>query len=233
MANETLLYQLGQAVGQVFKATYGTQQIRTVTYDDSNGTETSDGISSPTSNFINALSSVQMSLTSKLELNAVNPIAYQAYISFENLTTTIEADSKVKIQFEVLDSNSMTLSSLSLKNSYVEFKNIEFIIPSDVNPQTKLNTSYFLTTMYSTVIFNDCTFTYLGSTLNYVYILSIGSNIIFNNCSFNDTQSTGVISPNVPSLVFAIDSTIPESVHLQDNDISFWIQYSTPSGGKQ
>ena len=235
MAGETILYDIGYKVGNAIRQSLGQKQQKEVILDVNNGSDTADGLLEPTSNYLKALSTAIKFYEVQLTIKTVNgalihtdilPVRNQLYLEVVNSTD----GSNVQISFYQLDST--TIAKFWIENSYVVFKDIEFILPKDIVGDTTFNillTPFVL--INSTVLFYNCQFTYDNMSPTIGFVAGNNSTVVLDNCRFNGQQYVFMYGINkLPNLLITnnitTDNFESDLIILQDKE-SNWISYST------
>ena len=235
MANETLLYDIGYKVGGVIRKSLGQKKQREVVLDVNSGNSDSDGLSSPTSNYLKALDTSIKFYDVKLLVKSVDgalvhtnifPIVNQINLEIINATN----NQNVQVAFYKL--NDTTISKFWIENSHVVFKDIEFILPKDIVGGDDFNillTPFVL--INSKVTFYNCKFTYDNSSPTIGFVAGNNSSVFIDNCRFDGQKYVFMYGINkLPNLLITnniISSNFSStSIILQDKK-SNWISYST------
>jgi hypothetical protein len=237
----SLLYQIGNFVGsQVKNIKDFNHQEKEILLDFTNGKSNSDGITEPTSSFSKAVLSATKFHFSRIKIsNSSGSVSYPLITLLKNQILTIdgsENSERLKVVFSALDVDKSIVAGISLFNSYLEVKNIEFSISNEIVPSEKFEISAIpFFSEYSTLVFKDCKFSYSGSYADLLaFIAGRGSSIYLYNCEFENSDSSKVMtfcfSPSfqIPNLL-AYDELTKESENfiLKDKD-SYFIQISKP-----
>ena len=226
----TTLYKLGFQVGQILKQIHNQKLEKKIIFDQQDGSPDGDGITSPTSNFMNALYSANKYYHSIIDVQKVTgSVVYAGYTTINNMIY-FEIDSSktssLSITFSVVDKDSQTVGSIWFQNCYVVFKNVTFNLPSELNPLTaNYVPSIPLSFIGCTVIFSGCTFRNNSTSPNITFMNLVGSNVYLESCTLNGNSFTLACSTTHPSLISLNYITNNAGAVYKDSN-SKWIMYS-------
>jgi hypothetical protein len=227
----TLLYDIGYKVGKQLRKQIGLKQPITITYDPINGDDSSEGIDQPTSNFLQALTTAERYLeaTIKIQNSETTGIMLGTVFYINNhldFQLIVDGENRVDLTFYALDTENAVICNFWITNSNVVFENLNFIIPSHIEPPSVgyISSIPFIITN-SVVKFYRCSFT-CDDIENLTFVYANHSTIILDSCEFIDHHFTFCVSPETPSLLTTLNTTIPEHVVLKHKD-SYWIKYGT------
>ena len=222
--NNTILYQIGYQIGKSLKYELPRKHFQQITYNQSTGSDSSDGISNPTSNFMNAINSLsKISFASLIIENANNPVGFQGLTQIiTGYYNVVATNQKLSLKFMIIDTDTQTIGQITFIGCNITFQNVKFIIDNQLNPQSKLAiNSIPLVFIDSTVRFLSCEFEYSGDSSNVVITYLENSVVLFDNCKFNGSNYTTVISPTLPS--YAVNNNPSgDSPVFKDTQFSLW-----------
>ena len=165
----SLLYDHGKFLGSQMAKYLGLKKEVTITLDQTNGTDTGDGITEPTNSWLRVLSQTTKYLNSQVKvINSPNPVSYNASTLHSGLNQIIfdstANGNNFSITFSILNgvNNTYTISKLVFENcKKIEFRDFRFVIdPSlDFNVNTPLFSIPFVF-KNTTVSFHNCEFVF-------------------------------------------------------------------------
>jgi len=225
----TTLYQLGFNVGKLLRKIQGQKRQVEVVYDQINGSDTNDGLESPTSNFVNAIYTANQFYQASIKPQNIQAhVVHGAYVTISDMIhfeiDASKLNNPLEIVFSVIDENSQALGSIWFSNSYIVFKNVQFTLPETLQPLTeKYLPSIPLIFKSCTVRFEQCIF-YNYSNSEFITFMNLeNTTVIAESCKFLGNTFTLATCLSHPSLVSTVNCDNQANCTIQD-PTSKWIK---------
>jgi len=220
-SNNTAMYKIGKLVGQTLKQNLGKKKTAIIKVDTNNGSETADGLTSPTSNPYQAFRTAEQYLISQVHFEDTEQIEVSSSAKiplFDIIRIDVGSASLVKWIIQKDKDNDYLAGGFIIENSFVTFENQTFKVIDNINQIAGVDFYYPFSIKFSTVIFNNCRF----EANSLAFLLLSGSTVILNSCEVVGSNVTVAQCFDVASIVVANNCKLNGNT-LKDSN-SIWIQ---------